>query len=67
VRDVWGASDKVFQKSSLQEPDFLSLAEKILQNHGVDVFTTFVGLARKIWLRRNEFVHGEFYPSKCLI
>ena len=57
ARDVWGASNKVFQKSNLQGPDFLSLAEQMVQKHGVEVFMNFVALVHRIWLPRNTFVH----------
>ena len=65
--DIWGASARIFRKSNLQEPDFLGLVEKILQTHGLEVFTMFVGMARKIWLRRNEFVHGGNFTHPNIV
>jgi ribonuclease HI len=56
--DVWGAGGKVFQKSSFKGPDFIQVVEEMLRKCDPEEFSQFVGIARRIWLRRNEVMHG---------
>ncbi|XP_059450979.1 uncharacterized protein LOC132181760 [Corylus avellana] len=69
VRDVWGASHRFLQKFSDDGPDLLHVAKEILRKYGQDLLSTFIRIARKIWLRRNSAVHGdEFtYPNKIIL
>jgi hypothetical protein len=52
-RDVWGASLRIFQKSSLSGSDFNQVAVTFLEKGGVEIFRMFSEIARRIWLRRN--------------
>jgi hypothetical protein len=56
--DVWGASCKKLMKSTLKGPRFINVVEEVLQNGNEEETKLFVGLARKLWLRRNEILHG---------
>jgi hypothetical protein len=67
TRDVWGASDRVFQKSTLQGPIFLNVAEGIIHNYGKEALNTFMVTTRQIWLRRNEVVHGGIFTHPNII
>lgn len=58
ARDVWGASEKLFQKCSFTGSDFIQVAEGILTRCGREALISFIILARKIWFRRNSVVHG---------
>jgi hypothetical protein len=60
-KDVWGASQRVFQKSSFIVPDFFHVAELLYVKCGEDDFRLFAEIARKIWMRRNAYIYeGTF-------
>ncbi|XP_059450901.1 uncharacterized protein LOC132181678 [Corylus avellana] len=61
--DVWGEGDRKFQKSSLNGPQFVQVVERMFQVCNLDEMRLFVGLARRIWLRRNEVIHGGSFAS----
>ncbi|XP_059451054.1 uncharacterized protein LOC132181841 [Corylus avellana] len=61
--DVWGARERVFQKSSLCGRTFFQLAEEMFARCDREEIIQFAGLARRIWLRRNEVVHGGQFTS----
>jgi ribonuclease HI len=61
ARDVWGASERCFQKCSFTGPNFIQVAEGILSRWGSDALAAFIILARKIWFRRNSVVHGGLF------
>ena len=58
ARDVWRAGCAKFQKSNFEGPSFLHVAEEMLGKCDMAKFAQFVSVARRIWLRRNEVVHG---------
>ena len=58
ARDVWSAGSVKFQKSVFSGPDFLQVAEGMLGKCDTMEFQLFVGISRRLWLRRNEAVHG---------
>jgi hypothetical protein len=58
ARDVWSGSIRRFHKSSLNGPTFRSVVEEMLQSCDEDEFRLFVEIARRVWFRRNETVHG---------
>ena len=66
--DVWSAGAKTFQKCSYKDLNFLQLAEKMLGRCTIKEFIHFVGTARRIWLRRNEVVHGGrfWHPGEII-
>lgn len=61
AQDVWSEGRAKFQKRSFHGLDFLQVAEDMLSKCGIDEFQLFVGIARRIWLRRNVVIHeGTF-------
>lgn len=59
--DEWGVSSTFFQKSSRNGPAFIHVTEKVFQKCEEEDIKLFVGLARKLWFRRNEVVHGGLF------
>jgi ribonuclease HI len=60
--DVWGVSLRRFQKSScLAFKNFQHIAESFLQEGSEEDFEVFCITARKIWLRRNEWIHEGIF------
>ena len=53
-----GCRVRVFQKRYFEGPRFLTVAEEMLSLCDTKEFALFVGIARRIWLRRNEVIHG---------
>lgn len=41
---------------------FIQIVENVLAKCGMDEMRIFTGIARKIWLRRNDVVHGGNLP-----
>ncbi|XP_059436088.1 uncharacterized protein LOC132169016 [Corylus avellana] len=58
ARDVWSGCGRKLQKSSFGGPSFCHVAEEIFKRCEVAEINIFVGLARKIWFRRNTVIHG---------
>jgi hypothetical protein len=58
TRDVWSGSLKKFHKSSLCGPTFGRVAEEMLKTCDEEELRLFVGIAWRVWFRRNEIVHG---------
>ena len=56
--DVWCASKIKLQKSVADGHDFKQIVEIIFEKCDTGEIQQFVGIARKIWLQRNEVVHG---------
>lgn len=67
ARDIWGESDRCFQKSTLQGLKFIQVAEGIFTNHGKEALTNFVATARQIWFQRNEVVHGGTFTHPNIV
>lgn len=56
-----GRSARVFQKSVVYGPDFREVAEVFSQKCSKEDFCSFTEIARRIWFRRNAWVHdGDF-------
>jgi ribonuclease HI len=58
ARDVWSAGNIKFQKSNHGGQTFLQVAEDMVSICDQKEFAYFVSIARRIWLRRNEKIHG---------
>ena len=58
ARDVWSICGRKIQKSCFDGPEFMEVVEGIFNKCEEEEINLFVGLARKIWVRRNEVVHG---------
>jgi ribonuclease HI len=66
--DVWGTSLRRLQKKSCSAfKNFQQMAESIFQEGTKEEFEIFCVTARKIWLRRNEWIHeGAFTHPNTL-
>jgi hypothetical protein len=58
ARDVWNGSIIRFHKSSLNGPSFRIVVEEMMRSCEENEFQLFVEIARQVWFRRNEVVHG---------
>jgi hypothetical protein len=63
ARDVWCWGPVFLQKSSYVGPSFMQVVEGIFQRGENDDIRLFVGVARRLWLRRNEFIHDGFFAN----
>jgi hypothetical protein len=61
ARDVWSAGCTKFQKSCFEGPNFLQVAEGMLNICDKREFAYFVSIARRIWLRQNGTIHGDAF------
>jgi hypothetical protein len=68
ARDVCGSGSVIFQKSYYSELDFLHVTEDMIIKCTTLEFQHFVGVARRLWIRRNNFIHdGSFlHPTTVL-
>jgi ribonuclease HI len=68
AQDVWSEGCIKVQKSSCSDLDFLQVAERILEKCDMEEFQNFVIVTRRIWLRRNAFLHeGSFSHPVSII
>jgi hypothetical protein len=65
ARDVWSIGPLKTQKSTLTGPDFMQIVEGIFGVCLKEETVQFVGLVRRIWLRRNEVLHGDVCTHPC--
>ena len=67
-RDVWGASLRIFQKSTFPVSNFFLVGETMLDKGGLETFRVFLEIARRIWLRRNGWIYeGQFtHPNNIV-
>jgi hypothetical protein len=67
--DVWCEGVRKFQKSSFKGPKFILVVAGMFNLCDGEEMRMFVGVVRRIWLRRNEIVHrGSFSsPKKILL
>ena len=56
--DVWSKGCPKIQKSSFVGPDFMQVVEGVFSKCTNEEVEQFVGIARRIWMRRNETLHG---------
>jgi hypothetical protein len=61
ARDVWSMGPLKIQKSSLTGPDFMQIIESIFYVCSEEETIQFVGLVHRIWLKRNEVLHGGIF------
>jgi ribonuclease HI len=67
-RDVWGASLRIFQKSTFPGSDFSQVTRAFLEKGGAENFRLFSEIARRIWLRRNGWIFdGQFSHPNNLV
>jgi hypothetical protein len=67
--DVWSMGDRRLQKSKAHGEDFLQIVEGIFASYDEKEIQLFVGLAQKIWMRRNDVVHGNpfTHPTELMV
>jgi hypothetical protein len=67
-KDVWGGGPRRLQKLDATESNFTNLFEKLIKRCDKEDLELFAVTARKIWLRRNSVIHGEFFshPTQLL-
>jgi hypothetical protein len=68
TQDVWSCGPKKIQKCSAVGSTFPQIVESLMEQCEVEDFEWAVMVARKIWFRRNEVVHGAklLHPNKRL-
>jgi hypothetical protein len=59
--DVWCVGDKKLQKMSLAGLDFTQIVTTVFEKCSTEESQLFVGIARKIWMRRNDVIHGNSF------
>jgi hypothetical protein len=66
--DVWSEGGRRIQKRAVENQSFLHVVEGIFKDCDSDVIKLFVGVARRLWLRRNPLIHeGIFVPPAVLM
>jgi ribonuclease HI len=65
--DVWGVGPIKFQKSSYAGPSFLEMVEELFRKSFQEEMAIFVGIARRIWMRRNDVVYGGNFTHPTTI
>jgi ribonuclease HI len=65
--DVWSMGNLKFQKSAFKGPCFSQVVAGMFSKCSPEEIQQFVGLARRIWLRRNEVVHGGMFTHPSVI
>jgi hypothetical protein len=64
----WCAGCVKLQKSTINGSQFLQVVEEIFLTCDLQEIEQFVGMARRLWLRRNEFLHdGQFRHPNMLV
>jgi hypothetical protein len=61
--DVWSLGSMKIQKCSFTGPSFRQVVIGIMQKCETEDVVLFVGLAKRIWMRRNDLVHGGLFAS----
>jgi hypothetical protein len=59
--------DKKIQKMSLAGLNFLKIVSEVFEKCNAEEIQLFVGIARKIWLRRNDVVHGNSFTHPTIL
>jgi hypothetical protein len=68
ARNVWCVGPNELQKSTGEGSEFLQVAEDVFAKCSEETVAQFAGIARRIWLRRNEVVHeGVFLHPNILV
>jgi hypothetical protein len=61
--DVWSMGLVKFQKSSIVGSSFIEVVKEFFLKCSSEEMRLFTGLARRLWLRRNDLIHGgSFVP-----
>ena len=64
---MWCVGAKALQKNTVEGTSFRGVVEAILVNCSLEDMIFFAGVARRLWLRCNDVVHGGmFMPPNTL-
>jgi hypothetical protein len=65
TRDIWSSNIKKFQKSSSWGLTFRQVVIEVIRDCDDEAISLFAVIARRIWFRRNEVIHGGlfFHPN----
>jgi hypothetical protein len=58
ANDVWGGASRKLQKCDCDKRDFAQIFSELVSKCEKEEVELFVVLARRLWLRRNDVVHG---------
>jgi hypothetical protein len=61
--DVWSCGSRKIQKSTCSNMSFANLFEELVERFDQQQLEVFAVVARCIWLRRNEIVHGKIFTD----
>jgi hypothetical protein len=61
AQDAWDTSLVKFQKSHFPRPVFLQVVDGLFLKYTTEEMALIMGLARRIWLRRNDVLHGGVF------
>ncbi|XP_059454982.1 uncharacterized protein LOC132185194 [Corylus avellana] len=67
VSDVWSEGGACFQKSSFAGLEFLQVVEGMISRCDRLEFIQFVGIACRLWLRRNDFIHSGLFTHPIVL
>jgi hypothetical protein len=65
--DVWSMCPIKFQKTSIVGSCFLEVVEELFQKCSLEEMRLFIGLARKLLMRRNDILHGGSFVPPTVI
>jgi ribonuclease HI len=65
--DVWSAGNIIFQKCTFPGPGFRQVVEGLFNRCTQEEMVLFAGVARRIWRRRNDVVHGGIFSHPNVI
>jgi hypothetical protein len=68
ANDVWGGASRKLQKCDCDKKDFAQIFSEIASKCDKDEVELFAVLARRLWLRRNDVVHGGIltHPNQIM-
>jgi hypothetical protein len=67
AKDVWGVCNIKLQKSTTGGRDFMQVFKEVSSRCEKDEVELFAVVARWIWLRRNDLVHGGTFTHPTLL
>jgi hypothetical protein len=66
-QDVWGVSERAIQKCRTVGSDFMGLIGVLAEKLGREELPLFAVIAREIWRRRNEVLHGGVFSHPSIV
>jgi hypothetical protein len=65
--DIWSVCSRKIQKCFFQSTKFIQVVEGVFNKCSQEEIQKFVGLARRIWTRRNEVIHGGAFAHPAVL